>query len=139
MILLFLAKKGGAGSLVICEILKIHINENILDKNSAIDPFKLKIVSRLGSNWYGKTSPESLYEITKPISRIGMGIDNLPEEIRSSEILTGNELAILASAESIPNKIELNIRIKKNTVEKHILAKEFLSQGKTEEAWQILL
>jgi flavin reductase (DIM6/NTAB) family NADH-FMN oxidoreductase RutF len=134
-----IGEEGGAGSLVICEVLKIHIDESILDENNVIDPFKLNIVSRLGSNWYGKTTKESLYEIAKPISRIGMGFDNLPEEIRNSEILTGNELAILASAENIPEKNEFTLRDNKNTTEKHILAKEFLSQGKAEDAWQILL
>ena len=134
-----LGKEGGAGSLVLCEVLKMHIDESILDKDNAIDPFKLNIVSRLGSNWYGKTTKDSLYEIAKPISRIGMGIDNLPEEIKNSVILTGNELAILASAENIPAKKEFTLRDKKNTEEKHILVKELLSQGKTEDAWQILL
>ena len=134
-----LGEEGGAGSLVICEVLKMHINEDVLDNNNAIDPFKLNIVSRLGSNWYGKTTKDSLYEIAKPISRMGMGIDNLPQEIRNSEILTGNELAILASAENIPEKNEFTLRDNKNTEEKHILAKEFLSQGKIKEAWQILL
>ena len=134
-----LGKEGGSGSLVICEILKMHINETILDENNAIDPFKLNIVSRLGKNWYGKTTQESLYEITKPISKIGMGIDNLPEEIRNSAILTGNELAILASAENIPLKKDFADRLDKNLTEKHILAKKFLTQGKVEDAWQILL
>ncbi|MDC0249758.1 flavin reductase family protein [Flavobacteriales bacterium] len=134
-----LGEEGGAGSLVICKVLKIHIDESILDENNAIDPFKLNVVSRLGSNWYGKTTEESLYEIAKPISRIGMGIDNLPEKIKSSETLTGNELAILASAENIPEKKKFTLRDNKNTTEKHILAKEFLSQGKIEEAWQIIL
>ena len=134
-----LGEQGGAGSLVLCEVLKMHINENVLDENNDIDPFKLNIVSRLGSNWYGKTTEESLYEIAKPISRMGMGIDNLPENIRNSNILTGNELAILASAENIPSKNEFTIREEKNTEEKHILAKELLSQGKAEEAWQILI
>ena len=134
-----LGDEGGAGSLVICEILKIHINKNVLDTNNAIDPFKLNIVSRLGANWYGKTTKESLYEIAKPISRMGMGIDNLPREIINSKILTGNELAILASAENIPDKNEFTLRDNKNTEEKHILAKEFLSQGNAEDAWQILL
>ena len=133
-----LGNRGGAGSLVICEILKMHINENILSDNK-IDPFKLNIVSRLGANWYGKTTKGSLYEIAKPISRIGMGIDNLPEKIQFSKILTGNELAILASAENIPEKKEFSLRENKNTTEKHILAKDFLSQGKNEEAWQLLL
>ena len=133
-----LGNQGGAGSLVICEILKMHINETILSDNK-IDPFKLNIVSRLGANWYGKTTKGSLYEIAKPISRIGMGIDNLPEKIRFSKILTRNELAILASAENIPEKKEFSLRENKNTTEKHILAKDFLSQGKNEEAWQLLL
>ena len=134
-----LGEEGGAGSLVICEVLKMHINEDVLDNNNAIDPFKLNIVSRLGANWYGKTTKDSLYEIAKPISRMGMGIDNLPQEIKNSKILTGNELAILASAENIPEKNEFTLRDNKNTEEKHILAKEFLSQGKIKEAWQILL
>ena len=134
-----LGEEGGAGSLVLCEVLKMHIDESVLDENNAIDPFKLNIVSRLGANWYGKTNKDSLYEIAKPISRMGMGIDNLPEEIRNSVILTGNELAILASAENIPAKKEFTPIDKKNTEEKHILAKELLSQGKAEDAWQLLL
>ena len=134
-----LGEEGGAGSLVLCEVLKMHIDESVLDENNAIDPFKLNIVSRLGANWYGKTNKDSLYEIVKPISRMGMGIDNLPEEIRKSVILTGNELAILASAENIPAKKEFTPIDKKNTEEKHILAKELLSQGKAEDAWQLLL
>ena len=134
-----LGNEGGAGSLVLCEVLKMHIDECILNENNAIDPFKLNIVSRLGANWYGKTTKESLYEIAKPISRMGMGIDKLPQEIRNSEILTGNELAILASAENIPEKKEFSLREEKHITEKHILAKEFLSQGKAEDAWQILL
>jgi len=134
-----LGQEGGAGSLVLCEVLKMHIDEAILNENNAIDPFKLNIVSRLGANWYGKTNKDSLYEIAKPISRMGMGIDNLPQEIKNSRVLTGSELAILASAENIPLKKEFVIRDKKNTEEKHILAKELLSQGKIEDAWQILL
>jgi flavin reductase (DIM6/NTAB) family NADH-FMN oxidoreductase RutF len=134
-----LGSEGGAGSLVICEVLKIHINEHVLDINNEIDPLKLRIVSRLGANWYGKTTKDSIYEIVKPISRIGMGIDNLPSDIKNSEILTGNELAILASAENIPEKIEFINRDNKNKSEKHILAKDFLSQGEVNNAWQILL
>jgi len=132
-----LGDKGGAGNLVLCEVLKMHIEEDILDDNNAIDPLKLNIVSRLGSNWYGKTTKESLYKITKPISRLGMGIDKLPEEIKNSKILTGNELAILASSESIPEK---TVSENSFTVsEKHEKAKQLLLEGKSEEAWQILL
>ncbi|MBC8265807.1 MAG: flavin reductase family protein [Flavobacteriales bacterium] len=134
-----LGDEGGAGNLVIAEILKVHINEDILDNEGTIDPFKMRIVSRYGANWYGKTTKDSLYEIAKPISRTGMGIDKLPENIKNSTILTGNELAILASAENIPTKIELNARENKTEEEKHIFAKELLSQGKSEDAWQILI
>ena len=132
-----LGQEGGAGSLVLCEILKIHIDETVLDENNAIDPLKLNVVSRLGANWYGRTTKDSLYEIAKPISRIGMGFDNLPDEIRNSKILTGNELAILASAESIPQKISSENNL--SSFEKHTKAKQLLLNGKYEEAWQILL
>ena len=132
-----LGEEGGAGNLVIAEILKMHIDENILDNEGNLDPFKLNIVCRHGDNWYGKTTKDSLYEIAKPISKMGMGIDNLPENIKNSEILTGSDLAILASAEEIPEKTisENNF----SETEKHKQAKSLLSEGKSEEAWQTLL
>ena len=134
-----LGEEGGAGNLVICEILKIHINDDILDSEKNIDPLKLNALSRLGGNWYGKATKDSLYQLGKPIGIIGMGFDDLPEEIRNSSILSGSDLAILASLENIPSKKEFTLREEKNTTEKHILAKELLSQGKSEDAWQILL
>ena len=134
-----LGTEGGAGSLVLCEVLKIHIDEKVIDEKDELDPLKLNLVSRYGKNWYGKTTKDSLYEIVKPISRIGMGIDQLPDHIRQSNILTGNELAILASIEKTPIKKDFPLRDNKNTSEKHILAKAFLQEEKFEEAWQILL
>ena len=134
-----LGDEGGAGNLVICEILKIHINEDILDSEKNIDPLKLNALSRLGGNWYGKATKDSLFQLAKPIGIIGMGFDDLPKEIRNSSILSGSDLAILASEENIPTKKEFTLREEKNTTEKHILAKELLSQGKSEDAWQILL
>ena len=134
-----LGEEGGAGSLVLCEVLKIHIDENVIDEKNELDPLKLNLVSRYGKNWYGKTTKESLYEVIKPISRIGVGIDQLPNHIRKSNILTGNELAILASIEKTPIKKDFPLRDNKNTSEKHILAKAFLQEQKFEEAWQILL
>ena len=132
-----LGEEGGAGNLVIAEILKMHIDENILDDEGNIDPFKLNIVSRYGANWYGKTTKDSLYEIAKPISKMGMGIDNLPDNIKNSEILTGSDLAILASAEEIPEKTIYENHF--SETEKHKQAKSLLSEGKSEEAWQTLL
>ena len=134
-----LGKKGGAGNLVLCEVLKIHINESILDTNKNIDPLKLNALSRLGGNWYGKVTQNNIFELKKPIGKIGMGFDNLPNEIRESSILSANDLAILASSENIPLKNKFALRENKTLKEKHILAKELLSQGKSEEAWQILL
>ena len=134
-----LGKAGGAGNLVICTVLKIHIDEKVIDEKGELDPLKLNLVSRYGKNWYGKTTKESLYEIVKPISKIGMGIDQLPDHIRKSNILSGNELAILASIEKTPLKKDFPLRDNKNTSEKHILAKDFLKEGKFKEAWQILL
>ena len=137
--IIVLGKKGGGGNLVIAEILKIHIDKKVLDNELNIDPFKLNVISRFGADWYGKTTKDSLYEIAKPISKLGMGIDKLPESIRNSTVLTGNDLAILASAETIPKKVEFALRENKKEKEKHIFAKEFLSQGNSEDAWQILL
>ena len=134
-----LGEEGGAGSLVLCEVLKIHIDEKVIDEKDELDPLKLNLVSRYGKNWYGKTTKESLYEIVKPLSKIGIGIDQLPENIKKSNILTGNDLAILASIEKIPLKKDFKLRNNKNTIEKHILAKAFLKEEKFEKAWQILL
>ena len=134
-----LGKEGGAGNLVICEVLKIHIDEVILDADKNIDPLKLNALSRLGGNWYGKTTKDSLFQLEKPIGKISMGFDNLPKGIRNSSILSGSDLAILASLEEIPTKTDFLEREEKNTAEKHILAKKYLSQGNVNDAWQILL
>ena len=133
-----LGSKGGAGNLVICEILKIHIDENVFDHDNKIDPLKLDIVSRLGLSWYGRTSVDSIFKIAKPMSRFGIGFDNLPNEIIESKVFTGHDLAMLASVDSIPakkNKESLTLK----TEEKHILAKKILKQGKIKEAWEILI
>ena len=133
-----LGEEGGAGNLVVCEIIKIHLQEEIMDSKNEIDPVKLDLVSRLGGSWYGKTTSESLYEITKPISNIGIGIDNLPKEILNSKILSGSDLAILASVDSIP-KSKNNKSDSLKTEEKHILAKKLLKGKKIVEAWEILI
>ena len=109
-----------------------------MDSNKNVDPIKLDIVSRLGLNWYGQTTENSLFEITKPIAKLGVGFDKLPQEIINSKIFTDHELAILASVDSIPtqkNKESLTLK----SEEKHILAKKLLKQDKVMEAWQILI
>jgi hypothetical protein len=133
-----MGEEGGAGNLVVCEILKIHLHNQIIDIENKIDPLKLNLVSRLGGSWYGKTTSESLYEITKPISNIGIGIDNLPNEIINSKILSGSDLAMLASVEIMPiSKNNKSDSLK--TEEKHILAKKLLEDEKIVQAWEILI
>ena len=134
-----LGDEGGAGNLVLAQILKIHIHKSILDVNEDIDPFKLNIVSRYGGDWYGKTTKDSLYKIAKPISKVGMGVDRLPNSIKNSSILSGSDLAILASIEEVPIKNDLQSNTNRNLEEKHILAKQFLKEGNALEAWKILL
>ncbi|HAV54001.1 MAG TPA: flavin reductase, partial [Aequorivita sp.] len=89
-----LGTEGGAGNLVICEVVKIHIKEEILSDDGSIDPFKIDTVSRLGGNWYSRAK-EGLFEVPKPLTTLGMGVDSLPEEIRRSKVLTGNDLGML--------------------------------------------
>ena len=134
-----LGDEGGAGNLVLAQILKIHIDKSILDVNEDIDPFKLNIVSRYGGDWYGKTTKDSLYKIAKPISKVGMGVDRLPNSIKNSSILSGSDLAILASIEEVPIKNDLQSNTNRNLEEKHILAKQLLKDGNALEAWKILL
>lgn len=128
-----LGNEGGAGSLVICQVIAIHVNEHILDENDKINPLKLDIISRFGGNWYGRTTPEGLFEIEKPISKMGIGFDLLPKEIRSSKVLSGHHLAILASIESLPK----NANYTESSLI-HQKAKQFIDQGRIDEAWKIL-
>ncbi|MDC0204389.1 flavin reductase family protein [Flavobacteriales bacterium] len=134
-----LGEEGGAGNLVICEVLKIHIKETILDAKQNIDPLKLNALSRLGGNWYGRATKDNLFELEKPIGKTAMGFDNLPNGISTSSILSGSDLAILASLEEIPSKTDFLEREGKNIAEKHTLAKKYLSQGNVNDAWQVLL
>ncbi len=144
-----LGNEGGAGNLVICEVVKIHIKEEILDEDGIIDPFKIDTVSRLGGNWYSRAK-EGLFEVPKPLTTLGIGIDNLPPEIRLSKVLTGNDLGMLGNVENFPNSEEINIfinaseelkwlREEGNSLEIHKKAQDFLCEGKIEEAWKVLL
>ena len=102
-----LGQNGGAGNLVICEVLKIHINENVLDENDMIDQQKIDLVSRMGGNWYCRADQHAMFEVAKPITTIGIGVDAIPEKIRNSTILTGNELGLLGSVEEFPTQEEV--------------------------------
>lgn len=103
-----LGDQGGAGNLVICEVTKIHIHEEILAEDGTIDQKKINLVARMGGNWYCHANEASMFEVTKPITTIGIGFDQLPEDIRTSNILSGNDLAQLAGITEIPNETDVN-------------------------------
>ncbi|MGB0526042.1 MAG: flavin reductase family protein [Flammeovirgaceae bacterium] len=135
-----LGDQGGAGHLVICEVLLMHINEEILDQNGKVDPFKIDLVGRMGGDWYCRAQGEALFEVEKPITKLGIGIDQLPAEIRTSPVLTGNNLGKLANVEAIPTAEELaNITLSPSTQMSHESAKELLDHGHILEAWKVLL
>jgi flavin reductase (DIM6/NTAB) family NADH-FMN oxidoreductase RutF len=139
-------EEGGAGNLVICEVIHIHVDEEILDENGKIDPFKLDPIGRLGGNWYSR-SKNALFEVEKPLQKLGIGVDALPDKIRNSSILTGNDLGKLGNIEKIPNEEELKglkipdsyIENKNDLNELHRLAHQLLEKNKLMEAWKVLL
>jgi flavin reductase (DIM6/NTAB) family NADH-FMN oxidoreductase RutF len=147
-----LGTEGGAGNLIIAEVLMMHINENILDKNGKIDQHKINHVARLGGNWYAKISADNLFEVEKPNTELGIGLDNLPESIKNSKLLTGNHLGQLANVHEMPfidpsfqdeklKNIFLYYSLNPEEMEKelHLYAADLLNEGKVKEAWQVLL
>jgi len=138
-----LGEQGGAGNLVICEVLKIHLNEKILQENNMIDPNKIDLVARAGGNYYSRIS-EGYFEIPKPFSKLGVGFDNLPDEIKNSTVLSGNDLGKLASVDELPSLDESLSFKKDNSIEiegiaSHSLAKQYLENDEIKNAWKILL
>ncbi|MDG2052343.1 MAG: flavin reductase family protein [Flavobacteriaceae bacterium] len=106
-----LGAKGGAGNLIIAEVVKLHIKESILDAEGKIDAVKIDTVARMGANWYNR-SKEGMFEVLKPIRTMGIGVDALPTSIRNSTVLTGNDLGILGNSEKIPTEEEVREFIK---------------------------
>lgn len=103
-----LGQSGGAGNLIICEVVKIHVREDLLDENLHIDQTKIDTVGRMGGNYYTRANGDALFEVAKPLSTMGIGVDQIPEEIRNSAILTGNDLGQLGNVEEIPNETDVN-------------------------------
>lgn len=105
-----LGENGGAGNLIFCEVLKMHIDDSVLDDNGMVDQQRIDLVCRMGGNWYCRADSHSMFEIDKPLTTIGIGVDVLPQSIRENKDLTGNELGKLGMMESIPSEEErLNI------------------------------
>lgn len=139
-----LGTAGGAGNLVICEIIKIHIDEAVLTAEKQIDTKKIDLVARMGDNWYCRAYGEALFEVQKPVTTLCIGIDQLPESIKNSSILSGNNLGLLASVEALPDKAEIsdykkNLKSFAGEEEQHMYAKTLLEANKVMEAWKVLL
>jgi flavin reductase (DIM6/NTAB) family NADH-FMN oxidoreductase RutF len=145
-------QEGGAGNLVICEVVHLHVNEAILDEAGKIDPFKLDPIGRLGGNWYTR-SKQALFEVEKPLAKLGIGVDALPDTIKNSDVLTGNDLGKLGNVEAIPevdNSILENDENFRSTMKPeklkglslsalHSYAHELLEENRVAQAWQVLL
>ncbi|MDF9301166.1 flavin reductase family protein [Tritonibacter mobilis] len=143
-----LGKEGGAGNLVICEVLLMHVKASVLDTNGRIDQEKIDQVARMGGNWYTRAKT-GMFEVPKPITTLGIGVDALPESIRLSTVLTGNDLGKLGNVEELPNETDIAIFFDKhpeikgqiisnNPTEIHKFAKQYLDQNDVITAWKIL-
>ncbi len=138
--------EGGAGNLVICEVVCMHIDDNVLDEHGRIDPHKIDLVARMGADYYCRASGSAVFEVPKPNVSLGVGIDALPEAIRNSAILTGNNLGILGNSTAIPapgawtdDRLEAALKQPDKRTALHQYAKELLDAGHTDKAWQVLL
>lgn len=150
-----LGNEGGAGNLFICEVLLMHIHDDVLDAQGRIDPHKIDLVARMGGPLYCRASGDAIFEINQPFDKFGIGFDNLPAKIKMSKVLTGNDLAELASIEMLPAEseieayrnnpayLELAERFKNDSesLEWHIheYAKQLLKEGNIRDAWKLLL
>ncbi|MFK7031703.1 flavin reductase family protein [Flavobacterium oreochromis] len=144
-----LGTEGGAGNLVICEVVKIHIDEAILDENGIIDQYKIDLVARLGGNWYSRSN-KGLFEVPKPLITLGIGVDAIPNYIKEDPFFTGNDLGMLGNIEALPNEEEIVIFVHENNSVKEVLntkdslkikqlAKLYLENQDILSAWKVLL
>jgi flavin reductase (DIM6/NTAB) family NADH-FMN oxidoreductase RutF len=144
-----LGTEGGAGNLVLCEVLRIHIDESVLDENGGIDQYKIDLVSRLGGNWYSRSN-QGLFEVPKPLSTLGIGVDAIPNFIKESPIFDGNDLGMLGNVEALPTTEEVSIFVQQNFAVKGVLssddadkvyleAKKYLNANDVSSAWKVLL
>jgi flavin reductase (DIM6/NTAB) family NADH-FMN oxidoreductase RutF len=144
----------GAGNLVICEVIAIHINDQVLDDEGRLDQDRLDLVGRLGGDWYVRAHGDALFEVEKPLATKGIGVDALPRSVRLSTVLTGNDLGKLGNVELLPlqsdveefmqhHRIQTIFRQYADPIERrealHQYAKEQLDKGKVHKAWKALL
>jgi flavin reductase (DIM6/NTAB) family NADH-FMN oxidoreductase RutF len=150
-----LGDNHGAGNLILAEIKLIHVNEDILDENGRIDQHKIDLVARLGGDWYCRVTNDNLFKVAKPLAKLGIGVDRLPQSVRLSKVLTGNDLGMLGNVEHLPSDEEIDLISTHTDVkevldatigdstnrerELHELAKKFLDVGEVELALKIVL
>lgn len=133
-------EEGGAGNLIICEIILIHINEDVLNEEKRIDPNKIDLVGRMMGNTYCRASGSALFEVVQPGHNIGIGIDSIPVSIKASKVLTGNNLGQLGSVTKLPDMNGYVSTEKYSDAEAlHTAAKKLLDASKVEDAWKLLL
>ncbi len=148
-----LGTEGGAGNLVISEIKRIHIAEDILNEKGMVDQQKIDLVGRMGGNWYCRAAGDALFEVEKPLTTLGIGVDSLPDHIRNSSILTGNDLGKLGNVEELPSAEDVNSFVNEqlqgkldtadtsdqNRLAQHTLASDYLKKDQVKEAICVLL
>ena len=145
--------RGGAANLVICEIILMHIDDSILDSQQKIDPLLIDQVARMGGNWYSRAA-KGLFEVPKPLATLGIGVDQLPDTIKYSTILTGNDLGMLGNIEQLPSADDLRAFAEQKdvhllldalkgdkanrTIAIHLAARQLLAENKVQEALKLL-
>ncbi len=149
-----LGTEGGAGNLVICEVLRLHVREDLLNNDLIIDQTRIDTVARMGGDWYARANGNALFEVPKPIQNMGIGVDQIPVDIRNSAILSGNDLGQLGNTETLPNETDVNeykltelsdlfVNLQDNPAhleqELHLKAKSHISKGEIYKAWLTLL
>ncbi len=149
-----LGDQAGAGNLVICEVKLVHVNTDVINAVGKIDQEKIDLVARMGGDWYARAYGDAIFEVPKPLTTLGMGIDALPEPIRTSAFLTGNDLGMLGNTEVLPDadSIEVYKRMNKNLQQLHLtlegeqltaalhqMAHQLLVQKEVASAWKVLL
>ncbi|MDG2151881.1 MAG: flavin reductase family protein [Polaribacter sp.] len=142
---IFTGTKGGAGNLIICEVVKMHVSEQVLADDGSIDQHKIDLVARAGGSYYTRAR-DGFFEIPKPITTLGIGVDLIPAVIRNSTILTGNNLGMLGNIAQLPTQDTVNNFGKEHpefigleTTKKHTFAQEYLKKNDVESAWKVLL
>lgn len=145
-------KEGGAANLIICEMVCMHLNEAVLNDAGVIDPHKIDLVARMGGDFYCRASGDAVFTVAKPNTQLGIGIDALPESVRKSKVLTGNNLGMLGNSTVLPVVVEPLYDDRLNGILRayigdemgltnalHQYAKDLLDAGEVDKAWAVLM